>query len=107
MTEGWPTPDPLTRRRGLVHTAVAREADMAGQEHMSLVGRTNRGGIRSWLWLPLFDDRPWPPPATAPPDRCRCARIRAPCRLRSSPRSLTGAVQVDTHVLLLVLHRGL
>ncbi len=29
---------------------------MAGQEHTSSVGRTDRGGIRSGLWLPLFDE---------------------------------------------------
>ena len=29
---------------------------MAGQEHMSLVGRTGPTGIRSGPWLPLFDD---------------------------------------------------
>jgi alkanesulfonate monooxygenase SsuD/methylene tetrahydromethanopterin reductase-like flavin-dependent oxidoreductase (luciferase family) len=29
---------------------------MAGQERMSSVGRTDRGRVRSGLWLPLFDD---------------------------------------------------
>jgi alkanesulfonate monooxygenase SsuD/methylene tetrahydromethanopterin reductase-like flavin-dependent oxidoreductase (luciferase family) len=29
---------------------------MVGREHMSLVGGTDRGGIRSGLWLPLFDE---------------------------------------------------
>jgi alkanesulfonate monooxygenase SsuD/methylene tetrahydromethanopterin reductase-like flavin-dependent oxidoreductase (luciferase family) len=34
---------------------MQREADMAGHERMSSLGRTDRGGLRSGLWLPLFD----------------------------------------------------
>ena len=56
MTERWPMLDSLTRRGGPVHPPSQREADLAGQEHTSLVGRTDRGGIRSGLWLPLFDE---------------------------------------------------
>ena len=55
MIQRRPTLDLLTHGGVPVHTPP-QEADLAGQDRMSSVGRTDRGRVRSGLWLPLFDD---------------------------------------------------
>ena len=61
---------------------------MAGQEHTSSVGPTERGGIRSALWLPLFDELADPVVVARSGRRGRGGRLGRVLRL--GPPALAG-----------------